>query len=104
VESDVVVTRVWKEQATANTKAGPSTPLFAKCANDFARDDNSLAGDKKTSNCKGEMRGFFAALRMTSFIGCVGLVARAGGGVFFPGAGVYGVVLPFLAAAYEEHD
>jgi hypothetical protein len=31
-----------------------------------------------------------------------GLVA--GGGGFFPGAGVDWVVLPFLAAAYEVHD
>ena len=31
-------------------------------------------------------------------------MAGADGGVFFPGAGVDGVVLPFLASAYEEHD
>jgi hypothetical protein len=31
-----------------------------------------------------------------------GLVARAG--VFLPGAGINGVVLPFFAAAYKEHD
>ena len=28
----------------------------------------------------------------------------AGRGVLFPRAGVDGIVLPFLAAAYEEHD
>src|SRR5207248_468964 len=28
----------------------------------------------------------------------------AGGSAFFPGAGINGVILPLLAAAYEEHD
>jgi len=50
-----------------------------------------------------QIQGFLAALRMTNFF-AVSLVARSDGGVFFPGAGIYGVVLPFLAAAYEEHD
>jgi hypothetical protein len=42
------------EEQNASAKAGPSTSLFAKCANNFAQDDTSFT---KVDRMKRRLRG-----------------------------------------------
>ena len=37
-------------KATTKTTAGPSTPLLAKCASNFAQDDTSYLGSREGSD------------------------------------------------------
>src|SRR6266702_829214 len=93
---------------------------FRKCANICAKDDISgweFGEPRARAKCGGlstarrTARLSVAAVEMTplgwwrrrALINESRLCLVAGAVGFFPGAGVDGVVLPFLAAAYQEH-